>query len=349
TAYSPDGISIFTASKRSVQQWDSKTGRSLPMMFQFPGAVSVKAVELSPDGNQIAAIVKGEVQVWNRRTCTAGSVFKDERYPIFNVVYSLCGRWIAAFNWKDRIWLWDLHNTAVKEPHVLIEFKTDDHFERCNVTFSHAGHHLAIGFADGSIHIFDPQSGDRLSSLHLAQEAVGALEYSLVRQQLAIGNSDSSIYLWDGQSQEPGIKLDGHSAKVLSITYSPCGQWIASGSEDRTVRLWHRLLGDEAECWQSACVVRSLFGSGLNVAWNPILPMEFVTCCWAQSARVWRILMDGESVIVKMLWGFNVGNLCAEGLISKDATDLSPMNQKVLVQRGAVDNSSVPEGVGSDA
>ncbi|KAF9272110.1 hypothetical protein BGZ88_005203 [Linnemannia elongata] len=257
TAYSPDGISIFTASKRSVQQWDSKTRRSLPMMFQFPGAVSVKAVEFSPDGNQIAAIVKGEVQVWNRRTCTAGSVFKDERYPIFNVVYSPCGRWIAAFNWKDRIWLWDLHDTAVKEPHVLIEFKTDDHFERRN--------------------------------------------------------------------------------------------WIASGSQDRTVRLWHRRQEGEADIWLCAGVVRAFFGTVLDIAWNPITPMEFVTHCLDHSVQVWRMSIDGEGVVVKMLWGYNIGNLCAEGLIFKDATDLSPMNQKLLVQRGAVDSTLVPEGEGSDA
>ncbi|KAG0042627.1 hypothetical protein BGZ89_006807, partial [Linnemannia elongata] len=51
---------------------------------------------------------------------------------------------------------------------------------------------------------------------------------------------------------------------------------------------------------------------------------------------------------VKMLWGFNVGVLCAEGLVSKDAVYLSPVNQKLLVQRGVVDSSLVPEGEGLD-
>ncbi|OAQ22447.1 WD40 repeat-like protein, partial [Linnemannia elongata AG-77] len=345
TAYSPDGLSILTAGKRRVQQWDSKTGRSLPMTFQFPGAFSVTDVEFLPDGNQIAAVLGNDnVQVWDRRTCAAGSVFKVERYPFTRVVYSHCSRWVAAFNCTKTIWLWDLHNTAVKEPHVLIEFETDVRFERRSVTFSSAGHQLAIGFADGSIRVFDPQSGDRLPSLQLAREAVGALSYSPNNQQLAIGGSDNSIYLWDGQSQEPGIKLDGHSASVQSIAYSPCAQWIASGSQDKTVRLWHRHQGGEADIWLCAGVVRAFFSTVLDIAWNPITPMEFVTRCLDHSVQVWRMSIDGEGVVVKMLWGFNIGNLYAESLISKDVTDLSPMNQKLLIQRGAVDSSLVYEG-----
>ena len=129
------------------------------MTFQFPEAAWVSAVEFSPDGNQIAAVVGGgDVQVWNRRTCATGSVFDTGSYRLRNFVYSPCGRWVAAFNWSEIIWLWDLHNTTVKEHHVLIEFESNIRFERHSVTFSSAGHQLAIGFSDGSIRVFDPRS-----------------------------------------------------------------------------------------------------------------------------------------------------------------------------------------------
>ena len=176
-----------------------------------------------------------------------------------------------------------------------------------------------------------------------------ALAYSLIGQQLAIGGSDISIYLWDGQSQKPGIKLDGYNANVYSIAYSPCGQWMASGSKDMMVRLWHRRQEGELESWLCAVVVRPFSDAVFDIAWNPIIPMEFVTHCKDQSVQVWRMSIDGESVVVKMLWGFNIGHLCAEGLISKDAIDLSPMNRKLLVQSSAIDSSLVPEGEGSDA
>ncbi|KAF9293752.1 hypothetical protein BGZ88_004954 [Linnemannia elongata] len=350
TTYSPDGLSILTASDRCVQQWDSKTGRSLPMKFQFPEAVPATAVEFSPDGNQIAVVVEETyVQLWDRRTCAAGPVLTDEVYKIANVVYSPCGRWAAVFNWNDRVWLWDLHNTAAKEHHVLIEFEIEGRFERCGVNFSPAGHQLAIGFDDGSVHIFDPQSGDCLSSLELEYEAVKALAYSPTGQQIAIGGEGDSIYLWDGHSREPSVKLDGHRGTIQSIAFSPCVQWIISGSEDRTVRLWRRWQEGESENWQSSGVVRSFFDDFIDIAWNPIIPMEFVTHCKDQSVRVWRVSIDGESVVVRMVWGCNIGNLCAEGLTFKDAIDLSPMNQKLLVQRSAFDSPLVLEDNGTNA
>ncbi|KAF9326198.1 hypothetical protein BGZ91_002075, partial [Linnemannia elongata] len=341
-AYFPDGLSILAASNRSVQQWDSKTGASLPMTFQFPEAFSGRDIEFSPDGNQIAAAYRDGVQVWDRRTRTAGSVFKIEHYRLTRVVYSPCGRWVA-------VWLWDLHDITAKDHHVLIEFKIVDRFERRSVTFSNAGHQLAIGLADGSVRVFDPQSGDHLSSLQLMPGAMGALVYSPVHQQVAIGGDDNSIYLWDGQSEDTSIKLDGHSAIVQSIVYSPCGQWIASGSKDKTVRLWRRRQEGESECWQCAGVVRAFIGTVLDVAWNPTTRMEFATRCDDNSVQVWQVSTNNKSVVVRMLWGYNIGNLCAEDLISKDAIDLSPMNQKLLVQRGAVDSSLVPEGEVSDA
>ncbi|KAK5827635.1 hypothetical protein F5H01DRAFT_375443 [Linnemannia elongata] len=278
TTDSPDGHSILTASGRSVQQWDSKTGASLPIPFQFPEAVLVTAVEFSPDGDQIAAVVgEGNVQVWDRRTCAVGPVFKAEPWRLLNAVYSPCGRLVAAFSRIYCFWLWDLHNTTVKEHHVFVTLE-----------------------------------GDRLSSLELAQQALGALAYSPNDQKLAIGGGDSSIYLWDVQSQEPCIKLVGHSASVQSIAYSPCGQWIASGSEDRT-----------SDC--GIDVEKMKRSVGRVQSWS-----------------------NHYSEVVKMLCGFNVGTLCAEGLVSKDAVYLSPVNRKLLVQRGAVDSSLVPEGEGLD-
>ncbi|KAF9537268.1 WD_REPEATS_REGION domain-containing protein, partial [Mortierella hygrophila] len=350
-AYSPDGLSILTATRHSVHRWDSTTGGSLSNAFRFPEAASVVNVKFSPDGNRIAVIDGECVQEWDLRTCAAGYVFKDEDFALINVVYSPCGRWVAAFDWEKRIWLWDLHDTAIKEHHVLIEIessvqRTSEIFSPA--AFSSAGHQLAISYSDDSVRVFDPQSGNLLSSLELKQRSILTLVYSPIGQQLAIGGN-GSIYLWDGQSQEPSIQLDGHSGGIWSIAYSPCGQWIASGSEDRTVRLWRRWQEGESESWKSAGVVRPFFDTVFNISWNPIIPMEFVTHGNGQSVQVWRMSIDGESVVVRMLWGLNIGILYAKGLISKDATDLSPMNQKLLVQRGAVDSSLVQEGEGSDA
>jgi hypothetical protein len=79
--------------------------------------------------------------------------------------------------------------------------------------------------------------------------------------------------------------------------------------------------------------------------------MEFASGCRDGSVRVWRILTggegDGEGASIRMLWGYNVGCLAASDSMIKDAIGLSPTNQKLLVQRGAINSLSSEEGDGS--
>ncbi|KAG0371679.1 hypothetical protein BGX24_001343, partial [Mortierella sp. AD032] len=70
--------------------------------------------------------------------------------------------------------------------------------------------------------------------------------------------------------------------------------------------------------------------------WNPFVPMEFVTRSDG-SVRLWRMSYDDDgNVVVNMLWGTNLCILHIKGLVFENAIDLSPVNQKLLVQRGAI-------------
>ncbi|KAF9339279.1 hypothetical protein BGZ91_006480, partial [Linnemannia elongata] len=158
--------------------------------------------------------------------------------------------------------------------------------------------------------------------------------------QLAIGTEDGLIYLRAIHSEERAIKLRGHTKKVTCIAYSSCGEWIASGSQDKTVRLWRKQRPpDVAESWSCVSTVRGYFDEVLDIAWNPTVPMEFVTGCMDESVRVWRVSSDGEDVLVKLLWGTNLVVLHADGLVLKGTMGLGSTEQKLLVQRGAIDDS----------
>ncbi|KAF9905209.1 hypothetical protein EC991_001912 [Linnemannia zychae] len=89
-----------------------------------------------------------------------------------------------------------------------------------------------------------------------------------------------------------------------------------------------------------------------SVAWNPAVTLEFVTGCGDGSLRVWRIgshdYNDGGDVSVQMLWGNDVGLLCASNLTLKGAVGLSPLNQKLLLQRGAIGDSTTEGFESSD-
>ncbi|KAK3830891.1 MAG: hypothetical protein JOS17DRAFT_817286 [Linnemannia elongata] len=81
-----------------------------------------------------------------------------------------------------------------------------------------------------------------------------------------------------------------------------------------------------------------------NVAWNPVVPMEFVTGSEDGSVRVWRISRaDSGDVLVHLHWGSHSGQLWATDLTFERAVGLSPISQRLLVQRGVVEEYLLSE------
>ncbi|KAF9124282.1 hypothetical protein BGW39_008315 [Mortierella sp. 14UC] len=175
---------------------------------------------------------------------------------------------------------------------------------------------------------------------------IRSLAYSPNGLELAIA-TESAIFLWDLRSDEPGVELDRRQNMVHCIAYSPCGTWILTGGSDTTIRLWRYQAG-EIDRWFFVFAMGGRTEAVLCLAWNPVVPLEFVTGCKDGSVRVWRITIcdDGEGVSVGLVWGSGVGRLCVSDVQFKSATGLSPIYQKLLVQRGAHDPLS-SEGNGS--
>jgi WD40 repeat protein len=135
--------------------------------------------------------------------------------------------------------------------------------------------------------------------------------YSPSSDQLATGTDSGSLYLWDLQSEKPGIKLRGHENSIKSIAYSTCGiriatgssNWIDSGSGCHIVRHWHNKSAvGEAGNWFCFAVVRGFSGGVNKIAWNLVVPLEFVTCSQDRFIRVWRIPGDNGHVSVGLVW-----------------------------------------------
>lgn len=67
-----------------------------------------------------------------------------------------------------------------------------------------------------------------------------------------------------------------------------------------------------------------------SVKWNPTETLEFVTACFDRYVRIWRVVTTEDGgVSVEMVWGSNLGQLCASDMTFKDAIGLDGINQKV--------------------
>ncbi|KAF9901542.1 hypothetical protein EC991_006024 [Linnemannia zychae] len=185
-----------------------------------------------------------------------------------------------------------------------------------------------------------------MKETRVKESRIGTMAYSPNGQQLAMGSDGGVVYFWDLISGEPGVGMEERKDKVRCLAYSPCGQWILIAYHDKAVQLYQKNPADDgdgrgAENWNCAAVVSSFYNWVQSVAWSPTVPLEFVTSGYDRSVRVWRVSFKADgSVRVGMVWGSNLGQLCASDLTFKDATGLDVINHRLLVQRGAIEHPS---------
>jgi WD40 repeat protein len=99
-------------------------------------------------------------------------------------------------------------------------------------------HVFTIG-GEGVLTRWDALEQRSIESIHLSNQSLRSIAYSISRQELAIGGSDAQIYLLDALTFELKHTIAGaHANSVFSLAYSPDGQWLLSGSRDAHLKVW---------------------------------------------------------------------------------------------------------------
>jgi WD40 repeat protein/tRNA A-37 threonylcarbamoyl transferase component Bud32 len=140
---------------------------------------------------------------------------------------------LSGFEWR---YLWRLTHpgfltlTDSKEPFACLALAS-------------GGSRLATGGKDGTLTVWDPASGKRISALKGHQKAIRCLAISPNGQLLASAGLDQALKVWNLATGELIHNLEGHTKAVLSIAFSPDSKRLASAGEDKTIRLWEMLNG----------------------------------------------------------------------------------------------------------
>ncbi|KAG0379721.1 U3 snoRNP protein [Mortierella sp. AD032] len=338
-AFTPNGQKVLSVDDALyVRQWDPLAGaHGLDLHMSddtCEDTFYLWCAAFSPDGRQIAtAADEGPIRLTSLEPGAAsGRILKGHLRAATRITYSPCGRWMVSCGLDKTVRLWDLHDSTPSRHDIIAELGDDDVDDFDCLAFSSTGRQFAVGYPDGVVRLFDPQSRTIVESTSFSNERLSVLAYSPCGQQLAVGTSTTnSIFIWNLQSSELSVELHGHNKPVRCIAYTPCVQWIVSGSDDATVRLWQRQQpSSSAQTWSCVSVVRGFFGTICDIAWNPVEPLEFVTACKDGSVRVWKVSSDNKSTVVKALWGSSLEVLCAADMIFMDATRLTS------IQRGAI-------------
>ncbi len=153
-----------------------------------------------------------------------------------------------------------------------------------SVALNSNGRCVATASGDGTIKIWDAESGRVLISLEGHGRSVNSVAWSPDGQRLASGSDDSAVKVWDAESGRVLISLEGHGNWVNSVAWSPDGRRLASGSDDSTVKVWDT---------ESGRALNSLEGHGdlvTSVAWSPD-GRRLASSSYDHTVKVW----DAES------------------------------------------------------
>ena len=112
------------------------------------------------------------------------------------------------------------------------------------VAFSSGGRLASAGW-DGSVRLWDPDTGAELAALTGHHGSVFAVAFSPDGRRLASAGTDGSVRLWDPATGVELAALTGHHGSVSAVAFSPDGRRLASAGYDGTVRLWDPATGVE--------------------------------------------------------------------------------------------------------
>ncbi|KAI8929330.1 WD40-repeat-containing domain protein [Entophlyctis helioformis] len=100
--------------------------------------------------------------------------------------------------------------------------------------------HLAAGYSDGSIRIWNVKTYTIVATFHGHRAPISALTYDRIGARLASGSSDTDIVLWDIVAETGLFRLRGHKDQVTCLRFLSLNglDHLVSGSKDTLVKFW---------------------------------------------------------------------------------------------------------------
>lgn len=97
---------------------------------------------------------------------------------------------------------------------------------------------LVAGGADGTITVWNAESGDTIASSKVLDNAVNAVAFNSDGTAVAVAGASAKVVVCSAKTLEPKYTIQGHNGAVNDVAFSPDGKYLATASSDDTARIW---------------------------------------------------------------------------------------------------------------
>jgi len=105
------------------------------------------------------------------------------------------------------------------------------------VAWSLDGKYIASGSSDGTVQMWNANSGQRMFTVKKSIRPINSLTWSPDSLRIASAGADKLVHVWDANNGNEFFIYRGHSRNVKSVAWSPDGRSIASAGEENAVHI----------------------------------------------------------------------------------------------------------------
>ncbi|PKS07019.1 hypothetical protein jhhlp_005616 [Lomentospora prolificans] len=240
---------VLSASGSSSVNVHETTSSTFSLTQTISAAHPLGCHHLCASGNgKVAASAGfgGEIKVWNLNI-DSGEWIAHSEIPktavkdasIWAIALNENGQFLATTTRDGRVIVWDVVDK--QSPKIIREYETGSgnsgSFGMC-VDLSNNGKFTASGHQNGTVYVFNNDTGRLVHCLTGSPKAIRTVAFSPGSSRLAAGGDSAVIALYDMQHGEQVGILTGHSAWVTSVDWNDSGEFLLSGSMDGKAKVW---------------------------------------------------------------------------------------------------------------